>query len=80
MTAAERWQAEGEARGIAKGRAEGKAEGKAELLQRLLTLKFGALPEDARHRLAHASEIQLDRWSEQILTADTLDAVIQRER
>jgi predicted transposase YdaD len=60
MTIAEKWKAEGEA----KGRAEGKAEGKAETLRKLLTLKFGALPEGTARRIASAS------------TADTLDAVV----
>jgi hypothetical protein len=71
-TMAERWQAEGEARGLAKG----KAEGKAELLRKLLTLKFGELSDDAQQRLARASEIQLDRLTERLLAADTLDAVL----
>jgi hypothetical protein len=69
MTAAEKWVAEGEARGIAKG--------KAELLRKLLTLKFGELSEEAQQTLARASEIQLDRWTERILSAETLDAVIR---
>ncbi|HKY35150.1 MAG TPA: Rpn family recombination-promoting nuclease/putative transposase [Polyangiaceae bacterium] len=70
MTIAEKWEA--------KGRAEGKAEGKAEALRKQLTQKFGALPEATTRRIASASEVELDRWLERVLTADTLDAVISR--
>jgi predicted transposase YdaD len=71
-TIAEQWTAEGEAR----GRAEGKAEGKADTLRKLLTLRFGELGEATQLRIAGASEAELDRWVERVLTADTLDAVL----
>jgi predicted transposase/invertase (TIGR01784 family) len=92
MTLAEKWKAEGEAKGRtegeakgrtegeAKGRTEGEAkgrtEGKAETLRKLLTLKFGELSERAALRIASASEAELDRWVERVLTADTLAAVV----
>jgi hypothetical protein len=60
MTLAEKWLA------------EGKAEGKAETLRKLLTLKFGELPEPALARLTAASEAELDRWIERVLNAPTL--------
>lgn len=60
----------------AEGEAKGKLEGKAELLVRLLTLKFGALPDAARSRVENASEDELFTWSERILTATTLDDVL----
>ena len=79
-TIAEKWEAEGEARGRAQGKAEGKAEGraqgKAETLRKLLTLRFGELSEASELRIASASEEELDRWVERVLTADTLNAVI----
>ena len=68
MTLAEKWQAEGEARGRSKE--------KAETLRKLLTLKFGELTEPVVHRIATASDAELDRWVERVLTADTLDQVI----
>ncbi|HKY41324.1 MAG TPA: Rpn family recombination-promoting nuclease/putative transposase [Polyangiaceae bacterium] len=68
MTLAEKWIAEGEARG--------KAEGKAETLRKLLILKFGELSETASRRLAVASEPDLDRWIERVLSAETLDDVM----
>jgi predicted transposase/invertase (TIGR01784 family) len=92
MTLAEKWKAEGEAKGKAEGEAKGKAEGeakgkaegeakgkaegKAETLRKLLTLKFGELSEAAASRIASASEAELDRWVERVLSADTLNAVI----
>jgi len=75
-TIAERWQAEGEARGEARGRAQGKAEGKADTLRKLLTFRFGELTNAAQLRIASASEVELDRWIERVLSADTLDALL----
>jgi predicted transposase/invertase (TIGR01784 family) len=72
MTFAEKWMAEGEA----KGKAEGKAEGKADALRKLLTLKFGPLPEAALDRIAMATPTDLDRWLERVLSGDSLDTVL----
>ena len=69
-------EAKGRAEGEAKGRAEGRAEGKVETVRKLLTLKFGQLPEAASLRLDAAKEPDLDRWLERVLTADSLDAVL----
>lgn len=76
MTLAEKWMAEGEAKGKAEGEAKGKAEGKAEALRKLLMLKFGPVPESASLRIANASEADVDRWLERVLSADSLDAVL----
>ncbi|MBE0436645.1 MAG: hypothetical protein IBX56_12665, partial [Methylomicrobium sp.] len=54
------------------GREEGREEGQRALLHRLITLKYGALPEDIALKLAQADTVQLRRWSERMLTADTL--------
>lgn len=62
--------------GEAAGRLEGRLEGKAELLQRQLTLKFGELPADVLTRLASATEADLARWSERILSASSLEQVL----
>jgi hypothetical protein len=56
-------------------RAEGEAKGRAEALTQLLTLKFGALPEDARTKLRTASTQQLAEWTARVLDAPTLDEV-----
>jgi predicted transposase/invertase (TIGR01784 family) len=63
--------------GLAKVRREGREEGKAELLHHLLTIKFGALPGDVTARFANASSAELLRWSERVLTADTLAGVFE---
>jgi hypothetical protein len=67
-TIAEMWEAQGEARG--------RAQGKADTLRKLLTLKFGELSEATEHRIASASESELDGWVERVLTADSLTDVV----
>ncbi|HBA65811.1 MAG TPA: hypothetical protein DCZ48_06485 [Methylococcaceae bacterium] len=57
---------------IKTAREEGREEGQRALLHRLITLKYGALPEDMALKLAQADTMQLKVWSERILTADTL--------
>jgi len=57
------------------GRAEGRREGEAEVFLRLLQLRFGPLPVDVTARVTAADAATLLRWSEQVLSAPTLDAV-----
>ena len=66
---------EGLEEGLEKGVRKGIRKGEARVLERLLTVKFGALPEDVRKRLDRAGERQLLRWNERCLTADSLEAV-----
>jgi predicted transposase/invertase (TIGR01784 family) len=61
--------------GRAEGRAEGRTDGQAELLRRQLAIKFGQLPAGVAERVASASESELLRWSERVLSADTLEGV-----
>jgi hypothetical protein len=56
-------------------RAEGRAEGAARLLVRLLTRRFGAVPDGVRTRIDAAPVEQLEAWSDRILDATTLDDV-----
>lgn len=65
VTAAEELRAEGEAR----GRAQGRAEGRADTLAKQMHLKFGALSAEHAARIELATEHQLDRYLERILTA-----------
>jgi predicted transposase/invertase (TIGR01784 family) len=58
------------------GKAEGKAEAKAVILTRLLTLKFGELPDSVVRRITAGSEAELDRWLERLLSAAGLDDVL----
>jgi len=41
-----------------------------------LSLKFGPLPEAAANRLAAATQAEVERWLEVVLTAATLEAVL----
>lgn len=62
-------------RGMGKGIRKGRRQGEARVLERLLTVKFGRLPQDLRKRLDQASERKLLAWGERLLTADSLEAV-----
>ena len=55
-------------------------EGTVDALRKLLTLKFGELPEPAAQRLEAASDAQLDHWLERFLSATNLDAVFDGDR
>jgi hypothetical protein len=57
-------------------RQEGRQEGEALILQRLMRLKFGELPEETRRRIESADADTLLTWSERILTAERIEDVI----
>jgi hypothetical protein len=65
----------GKAEGEAKGEAEGRASEARRLLLRQLKVKFRDVPRHRRAEVAAASLEQLESWAEQLVTADTLDAV-----
>ena len=52
------------------------ARGEARILLRLLTLKFGAPSPEIQQRISEADADTLITWSERILTADSLEAVL----
>jgi flagellar biosynthesis/type III secretory pathway protein FliH len=66
---------EAEQKGRREGRLEGRTAGNAEMLLRLLTIKFGPQPPGVAERLASASEADVLRWSERMLSAETLEGV-----
>jgi flagellar biosynthesis/type III secretory pathway protein FliH len=68
-------RAAGHAQGHAEGRQRGLQEGELTLLLRLLRKRFGELPESAHARLEQASMEQLEHWAEQLLQADSLEAL-----
>jgi len=70
----ESWFEEAERKGLQKGRQEGQAR----VLGKLLQLKFGALSADVQAQLDSAGEAQLEAWTEAVLTATTLEAVLER--
>ena len=71
MTAAEKLTQQGRE----EGREEGRKEGQAALLLRLLSLRFGDPSSELLARIHAASDAELTRWAERILTASTLDDV-----
>lgn len=74
---AERFRQEGMQQGMQQGRQEGRQEGEAEVLLRLMSMKFGQVPEDKKRLVESADSEKLLRWSERILTAKSLDEVLQ---
>lgn len=66
--------------GHEEGRQEGREEGRHEMLvdnvERLLVAKFGPLDEAARVRVHGASTAQLEAWLDRILTAASLQSVL----
>lgn len=61
--------------GVLLGRQEGRQEGEVAVLERLLSRRFGSLSSETRARLAGATLEQLEQWAENILDADSLEAV-----
>ena len=68
---------QGRQEGMQQGRQEGMQQGEAQILMRLLARKFGELPVDIRHRVESADSERLLLWSERVLTATSLDEVLQ---
>jgi hypothetical protein len=63
-------------KGIEKGIVQGIGQGRAQTLARLLARRFGPLPEAARARLSEATPDQLELWTDRVLDAPTLQAVL----
>ena len=80
QTLAERWLEQGRQqgwqRGHQSGRQEGWQKGQAALLLRLIERRFGAPPAALQARIAAADAETLLLWSERILTADSLEALL----
>lgn len=84
MTLAERfdtWAQQHEQKGIEKGIDQGIqkgiAKGEALLLQRLLTRRFGALPNDIVGKIAAATSAELELWGDRVLDAASLEEVFR---
>jgi predicted transposase YdaD len=89
QTFIDRYIEEGERRGRLEGKQEGRLEGKQEgrlegklegvqlgeatILLRQIELKFGAISEQDRRRIESADAETLLKWSERVLTAESLD-------
>ena len=57
---------------IEEGLQKGLRQGQAKMLLKLLRLKFGRLPAGTTSRVRTASETELERWTERVLTASSL--------
>jgi hypothetical protein len=73
---ARRYVAQGRTEGKTEGKAEGKAEGRMEMLLKLLTLRFGPLPEPIQTLIRGLQDAQLDTVAERVLTAPTLEEAL----
>ena len=65
-------------KGVLQGRIEGRQEGELSILKKLLERRFGTLPTTLQERLNNATEADLDRWTETVLTAPTVDDVFNK--
>jgi hypothetical protein len=63
--------------GIEQGIEKGRKEGEILVLQRLLTRKFGTLPDYLTGKIAHASQQELESWLDKVIDADNLDGIFQ---
>jgi len=61
---------------IERGRKEGERKGEERSLLKLLRARFGTLPEAAVARVYAADTTRLDAWLDRVLTAATLDEVL----
>ena len=61
--------------GLQQGLHQGLQQGEQNLLLRMLTRRFGSLPDDMRERLQSAVPEQLEEWGERLLDAATLEDV-----
>lgn len=80
MTLAERldtWAQKHEQKGIEKGLGQGIVKGEALLLQRLLTRRFGALPNNIVGQIAAATSPELELWGDRVLDAVSLEEVFR---
>ena len=77
MTTAEMLRREGEARGEARGVKKGEVLGKRETLLLLLRQRFGRLPAAIVARIDKAGAPELDTWVMRVLTAESLDDVLE---
>jgi predicted transposase/invertase (TIGR01784 family) len=66
--------------GLSAARRQGIQQGRAEALQRQLTLKFGPLSAEVAARMASATDDELLKWLDRVLSATTLDSVFEPAR
>lgn len=62
--------------GREEGREEGRKKGRAEILLKQLRLRFGRVPRATERRVRAASDAELERWAERVLSDGSLDDVL----
>ncbi len=75
-TIAEQLRQEGRQQGRQQGRQEGRQEGQRGVVLKQLRVRFGEVPDRVVARVDAATSEQLDRWAERILTAKSIDEVL----
>ncbi len=68
--------AKGMQQGLQEGMEHGRRAGKALVIGRQLQVRFGELPDWVQAKLNAASETQLDAWTDQLLTASSIEAIL----
>ena len=61
--------------GLEQGLEQGRKEGATALLERLLTRRFGPLPQPVRNKLAKADLAHIEAWSDALPEASSLKQV-----
>ncbi len=64
-------------KGLEQGIEQGRKEGALRILERHLTKRFGPLPKTVQNKLAKASLVQLQAWSDMVLEAQSLKQVFK---
>jgi hypothetical protein len=64
---------------MARGEATARQQGMASLLVKLLKSRFQSLPDWVGSQLGQATQADIERWAERVLTAPTLEAVFANE-
>lgn len=75
MTFTEIFNEKAKAHALAEGRREGRRKCRISILMKLLARRFGDLPSDLEERLEESSEEELDRWTDNMISAATYDEV-----
>ncbi len=71
-----KWEDAAREQGIKQGIEQGIDRGRAELLLKQLQLKFGDIGEARREQVGRASREELERWAQRVLSATSLDEVL----
>jgi hypothetical protein len=68
-----------ERRGERRGERKGEHKGQTKMLLGLLAVRFGSVPDEVSARVMAADEATLTRWATRVLTAPTLESVLEED-